>query len=295
MRKIRTYFDVSEASASDIEGQLAARRERVERRLAGVRHVLAVMSGKGGVGKSVITANLAAALAADGHDVGVLDADLNGPSMARLLGARRAPLRATDDGVEPASAAAGVKVMSMDLLLAADEAPADWMGPKSGSYVWRGTLEANTLGEFLGDTDWGRLDYLILDLPPGTDRIVPVSEAVPKLGGLVMVSLPSELSRFIVGKSLTMARKLDIPIIGYVENMAGYLCPHCGDLGELFQSERRGFDAVERLASLPFDPRFGAATDAGQPDVLRRPESPTGRAIGQLAAAVRAFFEDQGT
>ncbi len=291
MKKHRTYFDVSGASASDIEGQLAGRRQRVERRLAGVRHSLAVMSGKGGVGKSVITANLAAALAADGCAVGVLDADLNGPSMARLLGVRRAPLRVTADAVEPAPGAAGVRVMSMDLLLASEESPVDWTGPKAGSFVWRGTLEANTLGEFLGDTEWGQLDYLILDLPPGTDRIVPVSETVPNLGGLLMITLPSRLSRFIVGKSLTMARKLDIPIIGYVENMVGYLCPHCGEVGELFGGVGRGFDGVERLASLPFDPRFGAATDGGRPDVLQRPESPAARGICELASAVRTFFE----
>ncbi len=295
MKKIRTYFDVSETSASDIEGQLDVRRQRVERRLADVRHSLAVMSGKGGVGKSVITANLAAALAADGCAVGVLDADLNGPSMARLLGVRRAPLRVTAEAVEPASGAAGVRVMSMDLLLASEESPVDWTGPKQGSFLWRGTLEANTLGEFLGDTEWGQLDYLILDLAPGTDRIVPLSEIVPSLGGLVMVSLPSQLARFIVGKSLTMARKLDIPIIGYVENMTGYLCPHCEQVGDLFEGAGRGFEGIERLASLPFDPRFGAATDAGRPDVLQRPESPVGRGIRQVASAVRTFFEGRAT
>lgn len=294
MKKFRTYFDVSEASASDIEGQLAARRQRVERRLADVRHVLAVMSGKGGVGKSVITANLAAALAADGCAVGVLDADLNGPSMARLLGVTGGPLRVTAGAVEPATGAAGVRVMSMDLLLAGEESPVDWTGPKAGSFIWRGTLETNTLGEFLGDTDWGRLDYLILDLPPGTDRVVPVNETVPRLGGLVMVSLPSPLSRFIVGKSLTMARRLDIPIIGYVENMAGYLCSHCGQVGDLFAEASRGFDGIERLASLPFDPRFGAATEAGRPDVLQRPESLAARGIREVAAAVKTFFEGRG-
>ncbi len=291
MKKIRTYFDVPEASACDIEGQLAARMARLQRRLADVRHTLAVVSGKGGVGKSVVTANLATALAADKLAVGVVDADLNGPSMARLLGARGTPLTVTADGVEPASGCAGVRVMSMDLLLAGDATPVEWAGPGSGSFVWRGTLEANTLREFLGDTEWGRLDYLILDLPPGTDRIVPLHELLPDLGGLVLISLPSDLSRFIVSKSLTMARKLDIPIIGYVENMAGYLCPHCGALGELFRPEGGNFEGVARLASLPFDPRFGSRTDAGEPDVLQRPGSPAGEAIRTLAAAVRTFFE----
>ncbi len=291
MKKIRTYFEVPEASASDIEGQIAARTERMHRRLASVRHTLAVVSGKGGVGKSVVTANLATALAADGLAVGVVDADLNGPSMARLLGARGTPLKVTADAVEPATGCAGVKVMSMDLLLAGDATPVEWAGPGSGSFVWRGTLEANTLREFLADTEWGGLDYLILDLPPGTDRVTPLHELLPELGGLLLISLPSDLSRFIVGKSLTMARKLGIPIIGYVENMAGYLCPHCGGLGELFKSQDGGFEGVARLASLPFDPRFGSRTDAGEPDVLQRPGSPAGQAIRAIVAAVRTFFE----
>lgn len=295
MKKIRTYYQLPDGTASDIAGQLAAQAGRLERRLARVRHIFAVMSGKGGVGKSMITANLAAALASDGLSVGVVDADLNGPSMARLLGVRGESLRVREDAVEPALGAAGVKIMSMDLLLAGEETPVNWAGPSSESFVWRGTLEANTLREFLGDTEWGDLDYLILDLPPGTERIVPVRDLLPNLGGVVVVTVPSDLSRFIVRKSLTMSRELDIPIVGYVENMAGYLCPRCGELGELFGSEETGFDGVPRLAAVPFDPELGRETDAGRPYVVGRGDSEAGRAIRAISLAVRTFFEGDGS
>ena len=291
MKKVRTYFELPDQTASDIAGQLAAHQERLQRRLASVRFTLAVMSGKGGVGKSAIAANLAAALATDGVRVGVLDADLNGPSMARLLGAGDAPLRVTETAVEPAVGPAGVKVMSTGLLLDRDESPLRWRGPTEGSFVWRGTLEANTLREFLSDTEWGELDYLILDLPPGTDRIAPVADLLPDLGGTVVITVPSDLSRFIVQKSLTMSDELGIPIIGYVENMAGYICPSCGRTGPLFELEEARFAGVTRLASLPFDPQFGVNTDAGRPDVLERPESEVGRGVRAIADAVRKFFE----
>lgn len=289
---VRTYFELTRGTASDIEGQLAARLERLRRRLASVRHTFAVMSGKGGVGKSVLAANLAAALAADGLRVGVVDADMNGPSMARLLGVPRSPLRVTDSGVEPAVGAAGVRVMSMDLLLAGDERPVDWKGPRHDTFLWRGTLEANALREFLSDTLWGTLDFLVLDLPPGADRIAPVHDLLPDLGGVVLVTLPSALSRFVVRKSLTAVLAAGVPVIGYVENMVGYICPDCGARGPLFESDGAGFEGVPRLAEVPFDSRFGGATDAGSPDVLDRPEAPASRAIREIADRIRSFFGD---
>ncbi|NIR45642.1 MAG: Mrp/NBP35 family ATP-binding protein [Gemmatimonadetes bacterium] len=288
----RTYAELTEGTAADIAGQLAERRQRLERRLAGVRHTLAVLSGKGGVGKSLIAANLAACLADQGASVGVLDADLNGPSMPRLLGVERSSLRVEGDGIAPAVGAAAVKVMSMDLWLEGPDSPVRWRGTESGSFLWRGTLEANALREFLSDTAWGDLDYLILDLPPGTDRIAPVHDLLPGLGGALAVTIPSELSRFVVSKSLTMVKELGIPIVGYVENMSGYLCPDCGRIGPLFSTEAAPFEGVPRLAAVPFDPRFGAEGDAGRPDVLGRPDAPAARAVRDLARAVRQFYEN---
>lgn len=290
-RKLRGYSDLPDGTASDIAGQLTARRERLQQRLSAVRHVLAVMSGKGGVGKSLIAANLAAAMASEGWAVGVLDADLNGPSMARLLGAADASLRFSAESVEPAVGALGVKLMSMDLLLAGDETPLRWRGPTRERFLWQSTLAANVVREFLSDTNWGRLDYLILDLPPGTDSITAIRDLLPGLGGMLAVTLPSRLSHFVVRKSLVLASELGIPVIGYVENMAGYVCPDCGGVGPLFESDAADFPGIRRLTSVPFDPAFGRDTDLGRLEAVVGADSEAGRAIRVLAAKVSEFFE----
>lgn len=290
MKKIRTYYDLPGETRSDVVGQIEAQVRRLRRRLERVRRTVAVLSGKGGVGKSVVTANLAAAWAAQGRRVGVVDADLNGPSMAKLLGVAERRLRVRADAVEPAVGAAGVKVMSMDLLLAGDDAPVAWAGPEAESFVWRGTLEAGTLREFLADTDWGELDILLLDLPPGTDRVEPVHALLPGLGGAVVVTLASDLSRFVVGKALRRLRDLGMPVVGYIENMAGYVCPHCGEIGRLF-GESAGFDGVPQLARVPFDPELTDLADAGRPFVLERPDAAAARAILAAADAVDRFFD----
>jgi ATP-binding protein involved in chromosome partitioning len=288
---MRGYFDLPDATASDIAGQLAAKRTRLRRRMSEVRHTVAIMSGKGGVGKSVITASLAAVLASEGLAVGVVDADIEGPSMARLLGVPAGHLRLVGDAVEPGIGVAGVKVMSMDLLLNGDESPVEWSGPERERFLWRSTLEANAVREFLADTEWGRLDYLLLDLPPGTGSITAAHDLLPGLGGAIAVTLPTRLSRFVVAKSLTLARRLGLPLIGYVENMTGYACPGCGQVGPLFDAGEGEFAGVPRLVGLPFDPVFGRQTDAGRPDVLERPHDAAARAVRELAARVRTFFE----
>jgi len=293
VKRIRTYSELREVTASDIEGQLAARQEKLRRRLESVRHTVAVMSGKGGVGKSVVTAGLATVLAEEGAAVGVLDADVNGPSMARLLGVPRSGLRLAGEAVEPGVGAAGVKVMSMDLLLARDESPVEWRGPERERYLWQSTLEANAVREFLADTHWGALDFLFLDLPPGTGSLTAVHDVLPGLGGVVAVTLPSALSKLVVGKSLTLARRLGLSLIGYVENMTAYVCPDCGGVGPLFEAPDTKFEGVRRLAKLPFDPIFGREMDSGRSDVLGRPDTHVARGLRQAAAEVRTFFTDE--
>lgn len=292
MKRIRTYYDLAPDTGSDVLGQIRGQVQRLHRRLTQVRFTLAVLSGKGGVGKSVVTANVAAALAGEGRRVGVVDADLNGPSMAKLLGARGQRLLVKADGVEPAVGAAGIRVISMDLLLAGEDAPVEWKGPQAESFVWRGTLEAAALREFLADTEWGALDYLLLDLPPGADRIEPVHDLLPHLGGVVFVTLASDLSQFVVRKAVHRVRELGIPIIGFIENMAGYVCPHCGAQGPLFGMSA-DLDGVPNLARIPFDPELTALADRGRPFVLERPESVAAQAFVQAAAKVGVFFEGQ--
>jgi ATP-binding protein involved in chromosome partitioning len=286
---MKRYRDIVGDGGSNIVGQIAAQQARLTERLAAIRRTVAVVSGKGGVGKSSITANLAAALAADGYAVGVLDADLNGPSIAKMLGVRGQALRVTDAGIEPARSAEGLRVLSMDLLLPSDETPVVWEAPtQADAHTWRGTMEANALREFLTDTAWGALDVLLLDLPPGADRLPTVADLLPGLSGAVVVTIPSEVSHLVVKRSIALAREARVPLLGLVENMAGYVCVECGALGTLFTGpggERTAAElGVPFLGWVPFDPRIAVAADHGRPFVVDQPDTAAGRALGELAA-----------
>jgi len=290
---MKRYRDISGDGGSDIAGQVAEQQARLRARLAAVRRTVAVVSGKGGVGKSSITASLAAALAAEGYAVGVLDADLNGPSIAKMLGVRGQRLAVTADGVEPARSAEGIRVLSMDLLLPSDETPVVWEAPtQAEAHTWRSTMEASALREFLADTVWGALDLLLLDLPPGADRLPTVAGLVPGLAGAVVVTIPSEVSYLVVKKSITLARETGTPLLGLVENMAGYVCVACGTLGVLFDGpggERTAGElGIPFLGRVPFDPRLAAAADHGRPFVLEHGASLAGRALHEVAARLAA-------
>jgi ATP-binding protein involved in chromosome partitioning len=286
---MKGYRDIAGDGGSDIVGQIAEHVSRLRARMATVRRTVAVVSGKGGVGKSALTANLAAALAADGYAVGVLDADLNGPSLGKMLGVRGQRLRVTEAGVAPAVSDTGVRVLSIDLLLPSDETPVVWEAPtQTDAHTWRGTMEANALREFLTDTDWGALDMLLLDLPPGADRLPTVAGLLPDLGGALVVTIPSAVSHLVVRKSIALAREARVALLGLVENMAGYVCLECGSLGALFDGpggERTAAQAgLPFLGRIPFDPRVAAAADRGRPFVLDHGESLAGRALRDLAA-----------
>lgn len=252
----RTYHDVTGRDRSDLAGQVQAQRVRIAQRLESVRHVVAVMSGKGGVGKSYVTALLARAAAQRGRRVGVVDADLRSPTVARLLEAR-GPLRVEADGVRPAVALDGVRVISTDLLLE-EGAPLSWREPQAEQFVWRGTLEVGALREFLGDSVWGPLDLLLVDLPPGADGVADLATLVPTLAGALGVTIPSEEAERSVARTLRAAAAAGIRLLGVVENMSGYHCPSCGTMQPLF-SGRAGAALSETfgvplLGRLPFSP-----------------------------------------
>jgi len=278
---MKRYRDIAGDGGSDIVGQVGAQQARLGARLREVRAVVAVVSGKGGVGKSSITANLAGAFALAGARVGVLDADLNGPSMATMLGVRGRTLAVSAGGVEPPAGALGIGVMSMDLLLAGDATPLTWDAPSQAeAHTWRGTMEANALREFLADTTWGPLDLLLIDLPPGTDRLATITGLVPALAGTVIVTIPSDVSRLIVRKSITVARAAPAPVLGVIENMAGAF-PGPGAEGLALDSE------VPFLGRVPFDPALAAAADRGTPYVACSPEAPAARALTTIAERLR--------
>ncbi len=278
---MKRYRDIAGDGGSNIVGQVEAQQARLGERLRQVRAIVAVVSGKGGVGKSSMTANLAGAFALAGSRVGVLDADLNGPSMATMLGVRGRTLVVGAAGVEPPAGALGIRVMSMDLLLAGDTTPLTWDAPSQAeAHTWRGTMEANALREFLADTAWGALDVLLIDLPPGTDRLATIVGMVPALAGTVIVTIPSDVSRLVVGRSLTVARAAPAPVLGLIENMAG-MFPGPGAEG----LARDG--GVPFLGRVPFDPGLAAAADRGEPYVAVAPESPAARALCSIADRLR--------
>jgi ATP-binding protein involved in chromosome partitioning len=277
----KRYRDIAGDGGSNIVGQVEAQQARLRERLSRVRAIVAVVSGKGGVGKSSVTANLAACFALDGWQVGVLDADLNGPTMAKMLGVRGGKLVVHDGGVEPPRNALGVRVMSMDLLLPSDAAPLTWDAPtQDEAHTWRGTMEANALREFLADTDWGVLDVLLIDLPPGTDRLHTVTSLVPGLAGSLVVTIPSDVSQLVVRKSLTVAAQGRAPILGLVENMAG-LFPG-PDVEALAREAGTPF-----LGRIPFDAELARAADRGDAFVAVAPERPAAAAFRSIAAKIR--------
>ena len=282
---MKRYRDIAGDGGSDVAGQVGAQLARLRRRLEPIRFIIAVVSGKGGVGKSTITGGLACAFALDGWRVAVLDADLNGPSMAKILGARGGRLQVVDSDVEPPLGILGIRVMSMDLLLPSDAAPLMWDAPtQAEAHTWRGTMEANAIREFLADTRWGVLDVLVLDLPPGTDRLATVVSLVPGLAGTVLVTIPSDLSQLIVRKSITVARGAGVPVLGLVENMAG-LFP-----GPDAEALAREAD-IPFLGAVPFDRELALAADRGEPFVQVRPESDAARALRAVAGRIHAALQ----
>lgn len=258
----RSYSQVTGEDRSQLASQIAAQRARVLERLKPIRHVVAVTSGKGGVGKSYVTARLALGAAQRlSGGVGVLDADLKGPTVARMLGAG-GPLVVGEDGVEPTTGQGGVRLISTDLLL--DEGqPLRWKEPAGERFVWRGTLEAGALREFLADIAWGSLDLLLIDLAPGGDRLSDLAEIAPGIAGAVAVTLPSEESRRSVERSMRAALDANVRLLGVIENMSGYRCPGCGETQPLFSGNAGAELAAEfgipLLGWIPFSPAPSAS------------------------------------
>jgi ATP-binding protein involved in chromosome partitioning len=297
---MKRYRDLVHDAGSGVLSQLQDQTLRLQRRMATIRHKVAILSGKGGVGKSSLTSNLAAALAEDGARVGVLDADLTGPALAKMLGVRGASFRIGERGAEPPEGPLGIKVLSMDHLLPRDETPLRWKAPtQEGNFVWRASAEAAALREFLSDTLWGPLDFLLIDLPAGTEKVSILASLLPGMGAAIVVTIPTEVSLLTVRKSITLATELwGASTVGVVENMAAYRCPRCGHEEPLFQGPDSMVMArelgVSFLGRVPVDPRLAAATDRGLPYVTQEPDTPCATALRAVAAALRSFVRVEG-
>ncbi|HEX9486463.1 MAG TPA: P-loop NTPase [Gemmatimonadales bacterium] len=244
---IRTYRDLTEADRSGLVDQIVAQRRRVADRLATVRRVVAVLSGKGGVGKSFVTAGLARALARSGRAAGVLDADFNGPTIPALLSLPVARCTLHDDRIEPAVTSEGVRCFSMALLLE-DGRPLAFRGPDTEAFVWRGALEAAALREFLADVAWGALDELLVDLPPGVQRFQELTELLPAPPAVLAVTIPTPESRDAVRRALRGAIDRNATPLGVVENMVGG--PFAGSAADDLAAEF----GLPVLARIPWHP-----------------------------------------
>lgn len=268
----RTYHQVTDPDRSRLGEQVGLQRARVAARLAGVKRTIAVMSGKGGVGKSYVTASLALGAARSlAGGVGVVDADLKSPTVARLLDTR-GPVRVSEDGVHPAVSPHGVRVMSTAFLLD-DGAPLAWREHPGERFIWRGLLETGALREFLSDVVWGTLDLLLVDLPPGADKLSDLAELFPQLTGAIAITIPSDESHAAVRRSMQVARQRCVPLLGVVENMSGYECDGCAQTRPLFSGDAgaalaREFD-VPLLARVPFRSAGAAAPRARDDDIER--------------------------
>ena len=261
--------------------QKTQQMDDIKKRMSQIKHKIAIISGKGGVGKSLITVNLAISLAKTGKKVGILDADLTGPTVPKMLGLKGNRLQTGPAGISPTEGTLGIKVVSMDFLLPSDESPV----------IWRGPLKMGAIRQFLGEVNWGPLDFLLVDLPPGTgDESLSILQLLPEMDGVVIVTIPSEVSQAVVKKSVTFARQMKVPIFGIVENMAGLICPHCGEKIELFSkgggakvSEEIG---VDLLGSIPMDPRRSADSDMGTPFVISHSDSPASVVFSRIVAEI---------
>jgi ATP-binding protein involved in chromosome partitioning len=255
--------------------------------LRNVKNIIAVGSGKGGVGKSTVAANLAASLARSGARVGLLDADIYGPSIPMMMRGPRSAEPRADNTIEPADAH-GTKVMSMGYLTPGDQ-----------PLIWRGPMAHKALQQCLLGVNWGELDYLIVDLPPGTGDVhLTLVQTVPVTGG-VIVSTPQDVGLQISMKTLRMLQQTKVPILGIVENMSYYVCPHCGGRDDIFghggaEAAAKAMD-VPFLGAIPLDPAIRRAADEGTPVVIAEPESLSGKAMSDVAGAlarqvsIRAF------
>ena len=264
--------------------------ELLRTRMGKIRHKIAVISGKGGVGKTLVTVNLAMALAIRGRNgrVGVLDADIHGPCVPKMMGLKGSHLEVGPPGIFPAFGPLNIRVVSMGFLLPSDDAPV----------IWRGPLKMGAIRQFLSEIAWGDLDYLLIDLPPGTgDEALSVLQLLPEMDGVVIVTIPSEVSQDVVRKAVTFSRKMGVPIIGIIENMGGLVCPHCGQRIDVFGGVG---DAVEKMAlemdspllgSIPMDPRISLACDLGIPFIVENRGSPAAKSFDDIVEKIEKFVE----
>ena len=252
-------------------------REALSKRLGKIKHKIMVMSGKGGVGKSTIATNIAFALSQKGLHVGLMDIDIHGPNIPKMLGIEWGQVGGEAGNLQPVFYSPHLKVMSIGFFLRME----------ADAVIWRGPLKMTLIKQFLRDVDWGELDYLIIDSPPGTgDEPLSVCQLIEEADGALIVTTPQDVALIDIRKAVTFCRQVNMPILGIIENMSGFVCPHCGKRTDLFKcgggkkvAEEMG---VPFLGSIPIDPSVVVACDEGVPTIARKPDSEVTKAVKQI-------------
>ncbi len=258
-------------------GAQTSTEQEIADRMRFIKHKLAVLSGKGGVGKTTVSVNLATALAWRGNTVGLLDADIHGPDVPKMLGLEGTRMIGGDKGLEPVLGPLNILTVSMEFLLQTADTPV----------IWRGPLKMRVISEFLSKVNWGNLDYLIIDLPPGTgDESLSIMQLIPDLDGVIIVTTPQEVALLDSRKAANMVRQMNIPIIGLIENMSGFYCPHCGKVTNIY-GKGGGKNAAKDLnlyflGDLPFDHHVMSFSDQGKPFIVSDAETPVAKAFQQI-------------
>ncbi len=245
--------------------------------LRNIKHVIIVMSGKGGVGKSTVSSNLAMSLSMKGFKTGVMDIDITGPNIPKMFAVEDRQLMVENEKLIPVAIPPSLKLMSMAFLLQSKDTPV----------LWRGPVKMGAIKQFIEDVNWGDLDYLIIDMPPGTgDEALSIVQLIPKADGMVIVTTPQDVALLDSRKSLVFGAETNIPIIGIIENMSGFVCPHCGEVTNIFKTGGGEATAkemnVQFLGRIPIEPGIVDAGDSGIPIVLGHPESASAKAFGDI-------------
>lgn len=258
-------------------GAQTSTEQEIADRMRFIKHKLAVLSGKGGVGKTTVSVNLATALAWRGHTVGLLDADIHGPDVPKMLGLEGTRMVGGDKGLEPVLGPLNILTVSMEFLLQTADTPV----------IWRGPLKMRVISEFLSKVNWGNLDFLIIDLPPGTgDESLSIMQLIPDLDGVIIVTTPQEVALLDSRKAANMVRQMNIPIIGLIENMSSFYCPHCGKVTNIFGKGGAKSAAKDLnlyfLGDLPFDHHVMDLSDQGKPFIVSQSDAPVAKAFQQI-------------
>ncbi|MEW5759217.1 MAG: Mrp/NBP35 family ATP-binding protein [Candidatus Thermoplasmatota archaeon] len=264
-------------------------RVKLAKSLEHIKHKIVVMSGKGGVGKSTIAANLAFTFSMHGAKTGLLDCDIHGPSIPKILGIENEKPHPTESGIRPVLVPPHMKVMSMGFLISDKDTPV----------IWRGPLKMGAIRQLLEEVYWGDLEYFIIDLPPGTgDEPLSIAQLIPNCDGALIVTTPQDVALLSVRKSINFARALNLPVIGIIENMSGFVCPHCNKNIDIF-SQGGGFKAsldflVPFLGKIPLDPKIVETGDTGRPFVLEYKDSPSAKAFEKIVNNIEKIVKKEG-